>query len=78
MNKGQKQWRHGYMTGAKRASGIDESLDASFVSSDELNKLRRDSALLGIMKNMGVFTEGSGQYWYGTEQAFLLLDDYFD
>lgn len=81
MNISQKQWRHGFMTGIKRANGFDKDDDTVMITKDELEKLRCDSRLVSIMRAMGAFdTEGFNArpgaiYWCGTEQAFSILYD---
>lgn len=75
MNKCQKQWRHGFMTGVKRANSFDKGDTVTIIEAEALNKLRHDSLLLSIMRDMGVFNTDSGQYWPGTEQAFTILED---
>ena len=81
MNKGQKQWRHGFMTGLKRANEYDESERVVAISADLLTKLKRDSLLVSIMRDMGAFDRDSrpgGCYWNGTEQAMAILEDHFE
>ena len=82
MNKGQAQWRHGYMTGMKRANGFDKESVVDLIDPEELYKLRRDSLLVAIMRDMGafdldhpVYSRPGAIYWHGTEQAFAILND---
>ena len=85
MNKSQAQWRHGYMAGMKRANGFDKESVVSLIEPDELDKLRRDSLLVSIMRDMGAFdldhpgySRPGAIYWPGTEQAFSILNDIAD
>ena len=78
MNKGQKQWRHGFMMGVKRANGLDESERLTAIKADDFEQMKRDSLLVAIMRDMGAFDAKSrpgGCYLHGTEQAFLILSD---
>lgn len=72
LTNSQKQWRHGYFSGVKKAIGSD---CVRYVDADELAQLKRDSLLLGIMYDMGINDRDSGQYWPGIEQAAAIFSD---
>lgn len=75
MNAGQKQWRHGFLTGIQRAKGFEENAEMVMVDHDELEALRRDARLISIMKAMGIFDRDSHQFWPGSEQALAILSE---
>ena len=63
------------MEGVKRTKCAEDHDD----DNGELEKLRRDSLLVSIMRDMGAFDTESrpgGCYWIGTEQAFEILSEY--
>ena len=56
-----------------------EKQNLCYVEEEELAKLRRDSALLSIMRSIGVDNKYEyNQYWPGMEQAYAMLSDMYE
>ena len=78
MNAGQKQWRHGFITGLKRANEIAQREGITILSTKEAETMLRDHMLVSVTRQMGAFnreTRPGGVYWHGTEQAFEILNE---